>query len=55
MCPIHGTPPEWVEEKNWFFRLSAYEERLPALYDERREFVVPRPRYNEARSFIEAG
>ena len=28
MCPIHGTPPEWVEEKNWFFRLSAYEDRL---------------------------
>ena len=27
MCPIHGTPPEWVEEKNWFFRLSAYEDR----------------------------
>ena len=24
MCPIHGTAPEWVEEKNWFFRLSAY-------------------------------
>ena len=55
MCPIHGTPPEWVEEKNWFFRLSAYEDRLLALYDERPEFVLPRARYNEARSFIEGG
>ena len=42
MCPIHGTPPEWVEEKNWFFRLSSYEERLSALYDDRPEFVLPR-------------
>ena len=55
MCPIHGTPPEWVEEKNWFFRLSAYEDRLRALYDERPEFVLPRARYNEARAFIEGG
>ena len=42
MCPIHGIPPEWLEEKNWFFRLSAYQERLPALYDDQPEFVVPR-------------
>ena len=55
MCPIHGTPPEWVEEKNWFFRLSAYEERLRELYDDRPEFVLPRPRYNEARAFIDGG
>jgi methionyl-tRNA synthetase len=55
MCPIHGTPPEWVEEKNWFFRLSAYEDRLRQLYDDRPEFVLPRTRYNEARAFIEGG
>ena len=29
-APIHGTPPEWIEEKNWFFRLSAYQDRLLA-------------------------
>lgn len=54
-CPDHGTEPEWIEEKNWFFRLSAYQEQLVALYDERPEFVLPRFRYNEARSFIEGG
>jgi methionyl-tRNA synthetase len=54
-CPQHGTVPEYVEEKNYFFRLSAYQDRLLALYDERPEFVVPRFRYNEARSFIEQG
>jgi methionyl-tRNA synthetase len=54
-CPVHGIEPERVEEKNWFFRLSAYQDRLLALYDENPEFVLPRFRYNEARSFIEQG
>jgi methionyl-tRNA synthetase len=54
-CPIHLTPAEWIEERNWFFRLSAYQERLLALYDERPDFVLPAFRYNEARSFIEGG
>jgi len=54
-CPDHGTAPEWIEEKNWFFRLSAYQEQLITLYDERPDFVLPDFRYNEARSFIEGG
>jgi methionyl-tRNA synthetase len=54
-CPVHGIAPEYVEEKNWFFRLSAYQERLRKLYDRNPEFVLPRFRYNEARSFIEQG
>jgi methionyl-tRNA synthetase len=54
-CPIHGTKPEWIEEKNYFFRLSAYQERLLELYDSRPDFVLPGFRYNEARSFIERG
>jgi methionyl-tRNA synthetase len=54
-CPDHGTVPEWLEEKNWFFRLSAYQDRLLELYDARPEFVLPSYRYNEARSFIEGG
>jgi methionyl-tRNA synthetase len=54
-CPIHGTKPEWIEEKNYFFRLSAYQDKLLALYNERPDFVLPGFRYNEARSFIERG
>jgi methionyl-tRNA synthetase len=54
-CPEHGIPPEYIEETNYFFKLSAYQERLLALYDERPDFVLPRFRYNEARSFIEGG
>jgi methionyl-tRNA synthetase len=53
-CPDHG-PVEYIEEKNYFFRLSAYEERLLELYDERPGFVLPSFRYNEARSFIAGG
>ena len=53
-CPDHGDV-EYIEEKNYFFRLSAYEDRLLALYKERPDFVLPRFRANEARSFIEQG
>ena len=55
LCPEHGIAPEHIEEKNYFFRLSAYRDRLLELYDERPDFVLPRFRYNEARSFIEGG
>ena len=55
LCPIHLTKAEWIEEKNWFFRLSAYQDKLLALYDERPDFVRPDFRYNEARSFIAGG
>jgi methionyl-tRNA synthetase len=54
-CPVHGTVPERIEEKNWFFRLSSFQERLLELYETRPDFVLPRFRANEARSFIEGG
>ena len=55
ICPLHKTPVEWLEEENTFFRLSAFADRLLELYDRDPEYVVPRTRYNEARSQIEAG
>jgi methionyl-tRNA synthetase len=54
-CPEHDTEPEWIEEKNWFFRLSAYQQPLLELYDSRPDFVLPSFRFNEARSFIAGG
>ena len=54
-CPDHEVEPEWIEEQNYFFRLSAYQERCSQLYDERPDFVLPGFRYNEARSFIAGG
>ncbi len=53
LCPQHGRPVEWVEEENWFFRLSAYRERLLRLYDENPTFVRPAHRLNEARRIVE--
>src|SRR4051794_33558411 len=54
-CPEHGIEPEWIEETNYFFRLSAFQQQLLDLYDARPDFVLPRFRYNEARSFIAGG
>ena len=54
-CPEHDVAPEWIEEKNYFFRLSAYQDRLLELYDARPDFVLPDFRFNEARSFIAGG
>ena len=54
-CPIHDTVPEWIEEKNYFFRLSAYQDRLLELYDERPDFVQPAFRFNEVKSFVSGG
>ncbi len=55
LCPIHEIPLERHQEENWFFRLSSFHEPLQTLYRERPDFVLPRVRYNEARSFIEQG
>ncbi|TRL41901.1 MULTISPECIES: methionine--tRNA ligase [Rhizobium] len=50
-----GTPVEWVEEESYFFRLSAYEERLLALYDAQPDFIGPSERRNEVVSFVKSG
>ena len=54
-CPQHGTVPEWTEEKNLFFRLSAFRDLLLSHYDAHPDFVLPRGRMNETRAFVEAG
>ena len=50
-----GAPVEWTEEESYFFRLSAFADRLLAHYDAHPEFVQPRERMNEVRSFVEGG
>ncbi len=54
-CPDHGTVPVQMDEDNYFFRLSAFQDRLLEHYREHPDFVRPRHRYNEALSFIEQG
>jgi methionyl-tRNA synthetase len=50
-----GTPVEWVEEESYFFKLSAYQDRLLAYYEAHPEFVGPDTRANEVKSFVRGG
>jgi methionyl-tRNA synthetase len=54
-CPIHGRPVELVTEENYFFRLSAYEQRLLDWYEQHPDFVRPEAKRNEALGFIRSG
>lgn len=50
-----GTPVEWTVEESWFFRLSAYQDRLLAHYDSHSDFIQPSSRFNEMRAFVAGG
>ncbi|YBV97513.1 methionine--tRNA ligase [Phyllobacteriaceae bacterium JZ32] len=50
-----GSPVEWNEEESYFFRLSAYQDRLLALYESNPEFIGPAERRNEVISFVKSG
>jgi methionyl-tRNA synthetase len=50
-----GTPVEWVEEESYFFKLSAYQQKLLDLYERVPDFVLPRERLNEVASFVRGG
>ncbi len=56
ICPNHpDVPLQWLTEKNWFFRLSAYQERLERYFDDHPDFVQPDFRRNEMLGFIRSG
>ena len=50
-----GSPVEWVEEKSYFFKLSAYQDRLLKLYESQPDFIGPDSRRNEVISFVKGG
>jgi methionyl-tRNA synthetase len=50
-----GTPVEWVEEESYFFKLSAYQDKLLDLYTRHPDFVLPKERLNEVASFVKGG
>jgi methionyl-tRNA synthetase len=55
-CPHHpDVELQWLTERNWFFRLSAYQERLLAYYEQHPDFVQPDYRRNEMLGFIRQG
>jgi len=55
-CPLHPhLEIEIIEEENYFFKFSKYQDKLLDLYDERPDFVTPVFRFNEIKKFVGAG
>jgi methionyl-tRNA synthetase len=54
-CPIHMTTPEWIREKNYFFRLSKYQQPLLQHYAAHPGFIQPEVRRNEILRLVESG
>jgi methionyl-tRNA synthetase len=50
-----GAPVAWVKEPSYFFRLSAWQDRLLKLYEENPDFIAPGSRRNEVISFVKGG
>ncbi len=50
-----GSPVEWNEEESYFFRLSAYQDKLLAFYEANPQFIGPDERRNEIISFVKSG
>ena len=54
-CPECGRPTETVHEENYFFKLSAFQDKLLKLYTEQPDFIRPETRRNEVMSFVRSG
>jgi methionyl-tRNA synthetase len=54
-CPDCGRPTETITEENFFFKLSAFQEKLLKLYEEQPDFIQPETRKNEVLSFLKSG
>jgi len=55
-CPFHpNTDLEIIDEENYFFRFSAYQEKLLKFYEDNPTFVIPNHRFNEIKSFVKSG
>ncbi|HUA09245.1 MAG TPA: methionine--tRNA ligase [Candidatus Acidoferrales bacterium] len=54
-CPTCGRDVQWISEDDWFFRLSAYRDRLLAYFKANPEWVRPRSVYNEMVALLEEG
>jgi methionyl-tRNA synthetase len=55
ICTATGTEVEWIEEESYFFKLSAYEQKLLDLYESQPDFIQPSFRRNEVTSFVKQG
>jgi methionyl-tRNA synthetase len=55
LCPIHQTKPDWIQEENYFFALSRYQEPLLRFYEENPDHLVPVERRNEIVNVVRSG
>ncbi|MCF7835332.1 methionine--tRNA ligase [Candidatus Gracilibacteria bacterium] len=55
VCPDHLKKPDLITEKNRFFKLKNYSDRLKKFYEDNPNFVVPNYRFNEVKSFVNGG
>ncbi len=54
-CPVCGRKLDLVKEESYFFKLSAYQDKLLDFYEKNPDFVIPETRYNEIKSFVKMG
>jgi methionyl-tRNA synthetase len=54
-CPDCGRPTETVTEENYYFKLSAFQEKLLDLYEKQPDFILPERRRNEVLAFVKQG
>jgi len=54
-CPDHQTKPEKIEEENYFFKLSKYQDYILKIFEENPDFVYPKNKYNEAYQIVKGG
>lgn len=54
-CPTHNREPQWIEEENYFFRLSKYQEPLVSYLEKNPDFIKPEIRLNEIINVIKGG
>ncbi|MDR2640569.1 MAG: hypothetical protein LBC61_04585 [Candidatus Peribacteria bacterium] len=52
VCPDHLVEPQFLKEKNYFFKLSKYQTWLEEFYESNPNFVIPDFRFNEVKSFV---
>ena len=55
ICPIHKLPLEWLEEENYFFRFSKYQDKLLEHFQKYPDFIYPESRRNELLKVLESG
>jgi len=55
LCPSCGRKVDKVKEESYFFKLSAYQDRLLEFYENNPDFVIPNTRFNEIKSFVKSG